>query len=460
MSGGEAAEMALALARHAARVETADTSTRRSSHIVPAPGTVLPQASLAGGTQTPMRAKAGRPGSAFLSASRVPLVIQAKLTINEPGDEYEREADRVAEAVMRSPELDLQCPCACGGKCSDCKSGHGNHEPERLQIGQVASGRPSARQAPPLVHEVVASPGQPLDRAAREFLEPRFGHDFSRVRVHTDGAAAESARAVNASAYTVGHHMVFRDGAHALRTAEGTRLLAHELAHVVQQRAASVPALGRASGRLQRQADGGSEQLTDKPQAKCGPDVTKQLKDAQIKTRKQFDKWNSSRKESACQDLVSLIFGPIAWDIIDLNESDWILANYGPTCATTETNPSCIKSVQIDNECFYAGSVNYVHFGNMFDLCQNYYASAYPLNKQFTQNEMLGWINFYKGTGMTGWRTPDKNFQSSIDWATAGYFNWPHGALTPKGDRPNCSPTCSLPYAGGDFRVNWSGENY
>jgi hypothetical protein len=96
----------------------------------------------------------------------------------------------------------------------------------------------------------------------------------------------------------------------------------------------------------------------------------------------------------------------------------------------------------------------------MFDLCQNYYASAYPLNKQFTQNEMLGWINFYKGTGMTGWRTPDKNFQSSIDWATAGYFNWPHGALTPKGDRPNCSPTCSLPYAGGDFRVNWSGENF
>jgi peptidoglycan hydrolase-like protein with peptidoglycan-binding domain len=79
------------------------------------------------------------------------------------------------------------------------------------------------------------APGQPLDRETRAFMEPRFGHDFSRVRVHTDARASESARAVNAFAYTVGRNVVFDAGQYAPHSRDGQQLLAHELTHVVQQ---------------------------------------------------------------------------------------------------------------------------------------------------------------------------------------------------------------------------------
>ena len=88
---------------------------------------------------------------------------------------------------------------------------------------------------PPIVHEVISSPGQPLDRATLSFMEPRFGHDFSRVRVHTDDRAAESTRSVNALAYTVGQDIVFGKGQYSPGTYSGRRLLVHELTHVLQQ---------------------------------------------------------------------------------------------------------------------------------------------------------------------------------------------------------------------------------
>ncbi|MCA9968944.1 MAG: DUF4157 domain-containing protein, partial [Anaerolineales bacterium] len=103
--------------------------------------------------------------------------------------------------------------------------------------------------APPIVRGALRAPGRPLDAATRAFMEPRLGHDLGTVRVHTDGQAAASARAVQARAYTVGRDVVFGAGEFAPETAVGRRLLAHELAHVVQQ-AAGVPL------RLARQADG------------------------------------------------------------------------------------------------------------------------------------------------------------------------------------------------------------
>lgn len=81
----------------------------------------------------------------------------------------------------------------------------------------------------------MSSPGQPLDAGTRAFMEPRFGQDFSQVRVHTDAKAAESTQAVNAVAYTVGRNVVFGAGQYAPGTSEGRRLMAHELTHVVQQ---------------------------------------------------------------------------------------------------------------------------------------------------------------------------------------------------------------------------------
>lgn len=93
----------------------------------------------------------------------------------------------------------------------------------------------SVGHAPSIVHEALHAPAQQLDTRARSLLEPRFGHDFSKVRVHSDEKAAASAKAINARAYTVGHDMVFARGQYAPATRDGQQLLAHELAHVVQQ---------------------------------------------------------------------------------------------------------------------------------------------------------------------------------------------------------------------------------
>jgi hypothetical protein len=95
-----------------------------------------------------------------------------------------------------------------------------------------------ARPAPSVpqgVHQVLGSPGRPLDAATRSFMEPRFGHDFSRVRIHSDAAAARSAQAVAARAYTAGSDIVFGAQQYAPATGAGRRMLAHELTHVIQQ---------------------------------------------------------------------------------------------------------------------------------------------------------------------------------------------------------------------------------
>lgn len=149
--------------------------------------------------------------------------LQRKLVINEPGDEYEREADRVAEQVMRSSEVPL-----------DGDAAHTSPAPlvQRRLNGSDTAG---VYTAPQIVHDVLNSPGQPLDAATRAFFEPRFGHDFSLVRVHSGERAEQSARDVSANAYTVGNNIVFGTGRFDPRKYEGKRLLAHELTHVLQQ---------------------------------------------------------------------------------------------------------------------------------------------------------------------------------------------------------------------------------
>ncbi len=94
-------------------------------------------------------------------------------------------------------------------------------------------------EVPPIVHDVLNSPGQPLDENTRSFMESRLGHDFSKVRVHTDSKAAESAQAVNALAYTVGKNIAFDTGQYTPMTNSGKQILAHELAHVIQQNQSS-----------------------------------------------------------------------------------------------------------------------------------------------------------------------------------------------------------------------------
>ena len=161
----------------------------------------------------------------------LPGIIQPKLTIGAVNDPLEHEADRVADQVMRMPDPDVSvaaAPPRVSRKCAGCE------EEEELQKKE-AGPQPATHEAPASVHEVLRSPGQPLDAATRACFEPRFGRDFSGIRVHTDAPAAASARYVNAFAYTVGNSIVFGPGRYAPGTQEGRRLIAHELTHVVQQ---------------------------------------------------------------------------------------------------------------------------------------------------------------------------------------------------------------------------------
>jgi hypothetical protein len=106
---------------------------------------------------------------------------------------------------------------------------------KRQTLQRKAVNNDALSEVPPIVHEVLHSLGRPLNPETRASFEPRFGHDFSNVRVHTDAKASGSAKAVNALAYTAGHNMVFGKDQYAPETEEGRRLLAHELTHIVQQ---------------------------------------------------------------------------------------------------------------------------------------------------------------------------------------------------------------------------------
>jgi Domain of unknown function (DUF4157) len=128
----------------------------------------------------------------------------------------------------------LRRTCSCGGSCSDCKKRRTDEKEKKLRTKRAGGGDFGQATAPPIVQETLRSSGRPLDAATRAFMEPRFGQDFSRVRVHTGGNADESARAVDALAYTVGRNVVFANGQYAPHTPVGARLLAHELAHTVQ----------------------------------------------------------------------------------------------------------------------------------------------------------------------------------------------------------------------------------
>jgi hypothetical protein len=175
-------------------------------------------------------------------------VVQARLAIGQHDASEEQEAERMAEQVIRAPEP------------------HSADVQERLQIKAAGAGSASRVRAsvPPVINEVLHSPGQPLDPSLRAAFEPRFGRDFSHVRVHTGSEAAASARSINALAYTAGSDIVFGAGQFSPQSPQGQHLLAHELAHVVQQSrsGASAPAIQRQEQtESQSQSQGGGVQV-------------------------------------------------------------------------------------------------------------------------------------------------------------------------------------------------------
>lgn len=167
------------------------------------------------------------------------------LKISQPDDPAEIEADQIADRVMRMSVDDAKPKSnfshtanAINCKCDACE-----YEKEEVDESTVmrkeafasAAPTPPPDDTPPSIKNVINSGGQPLDLQTRNFFEPRFGTDLSHVRIHTNSAANKSARAINARAYTLGNNIVFGSGEFRHDYESGKHLLAHELAHVVQQ---------------------------------------------------------------------------------------------------------------------------------------------------------------------------------------------------------------------------------
>lgn len=165
-------------------------------------------------------------GGECTACARKKTMLQRKLTIGAGNDPLEREADRIAGQVMARSAAAVST--------------------DSFRIQRASQQAGSMASVPASVDRVLADPGKPFDAALQQDMEQHFGHDFSKVRVHTGAAAAQSAQEVNAHAYTVGHDIVFGAGRFVPGTSDGRRLIAHELTHVLQQSGVS----GIGSGKL------------------------------------------------------------------------------------------------------------------------------------------------------------------------------------------------------------------
>jgi Domain of unknown function (DUF4157) len=162
--------------------------------------------------------------------------VQRKVRIGPVDDLLEHEADRVADAVVSGPGAVTVTGAPAGAaqrKCAECeKEGEGSSLQRTCADGAGARVAGSAAEA---ARTATAAGGAPLSAAERAYFEPRFARDFGDVRIHADGRAAQAAQAINARAYTLGSHIAFASGEFDSTSPTGRRLLAHELAHVVQQ---------------------------------------------------------------------------------------------------------------------------------------------------------------------------------------------------------------------------------
>jgi outer membrane protein OmpA-like peptidoglycan-associated protein len=164
--------------------------------------------------------------------------IQTKLTVNQPGDEYEREADRVAEQVMRMP-AGADSGSAVQRKCAGCEDELQRQpveeEEEELQMMRSEGAPATAPNPSPSGVRAALSDARPLPDAVRSFFEPRFGAGLGGVRIATGPRAAEAAQSVHARAFTLGRSIAFNTGEYRPDTHEGRTLIAHELVHTLQQ---------------------------------------------------------------------------------------------------------------------------------------------------------------------------------------------------------------------------------
>jgi len=236
------------------------------------------------------------------------LPIQAKLTIGQPNDKYEQEADRVADQVMRMSDADVAQrvetgtvqPMRIQRLCPECEEETAQRQPEneeeeeRLQAKEMPGQTPAVTQGLESRINSLKSGGLPLDPATRTFFEPRFGHDFSHVRVHSDDAAADIAKSINARAFTLGNHIAMSSGEYQPNSQSGQRLLGHELTHVIQQRD------GRTGSKIQKQGSIESDPIdigpTERPRSRRLNIHERGLTSHSNQIRNQNDNTNTTRE--------------------------------------------------------------------------------------------------------------------------------------------------------------------
>jgi len=420
-----------------------------------------------------------------------------KLVVGAANDPLESEADRIADHVMRLPDPAPAMTSVRPGisrKCSACED-----EDKRAVQAKSAGPEAAAGGAPPIVHEVIGSPGRPLDPATRSFMEPRFGHDFSRVRVHSDGEAGQSCQAINALAYAVGDHVVFGQGRYQPATTAGRRLLSHELAHVVQQgsaprlKGAAAAAVAGASGAgsvVQRQTpdDGGGQPAPDPgagapdggvpadggggpaqaqdaqgaQERKCGPDITTSLTTMLGRVGPWFRGLTGFQQNRSCTGLGPGGFlvgvNPImAWDTQELflPNTGWLDAYFSrracgsprdpgcpgdPTRNKCEAAGTCGNTVVVDGKCMLAGTANYALFGTMCRLCHD-------LTGTWGRWDMRATIGAYKTVSLDDSGPPKEVASAAYD----GTFPTLPAAAENRG---TCTGRCGLTH-GGAFDFIW-----
>ena len=179
---------------------------------------------------------------------RASLFFQPKLSVGPVNDVYEQEADAVADKVMRMPDNDVvqtkffkPAVSPIQRSCAHCEEEEKKMQRKEMSGETVTAGEGFARYV-----DNLSNRGESLSNEALSFYEPRLGHDFSNVKIHTDAPAAKSAQSINSLAYTSGNHIVFNSGQYSPGTNAGKRLLAHELTHVIQQSSLPGPIIHRA----------------------------------------------------------------------------------------------------------------------------------------------------------------------------------------------------------------------
>jgi hypothetical protein len=189
--------------------------------------------------------------------------VQTKMTVSQPGDIYEREADRVANQVMQMPkpqlqrqteeeeEKDLLQTKPIAEQITPLAQRQiEEEEEEELQAKEISSQASEVTTGLESGINALRSSGRQIPESERAFFENRFKSDFSQVRIHTDNNAAQISQSLNAQAFTVGRDIVFGAGQYAPESNVGRRLIAHELTHVIQQNV-SIP---RSKVKIQRRS--------------------------------------------------------------------------------------------------------------------------------------------------------------------------------------------------------------